>query len=175
MILLISNSSKNPYNVFKCPHNLSLLLQISYLTEPTGLLLTLVSLTSTLLEMVLTKEKQLLPFSGESITIRLFHTSPHTFLVIPFLPPGKLVLYIPLPITLTPLSLYLPTWIIHYGLPNLKLNLKKSPTLPPLSTLWLIFKSILINLSSLQNKAPPIFHFLTLVFNLFLPTNHLNF
>jgi hypothetical protein len=28
---------------------------------------------------------------------------------------------------------------------------------------------------SLQNKAPPTFHFLTLVFNLFLPTNYLNF
>src|SRR5690242_16823537 len=107
------------------PHNLSLLSQICYLTEPTGSLLTLVSLTSTLLEMVLTKEKQLLPFSGESIMTRLFHTSPHTFLAILFLPPGKLVLYILLPITLTPLSLYLHTWMTHYGLPNLRLNLKK--------------------------------------------------
>src|ERR1041384_437813 len=165
MIPLTSNSFKNPYNVSKCPHNLSLPLQISYVTEPTGLLLILVLLTSTLLEMVLTKEKQLHPSFGESIMTHSSHTSPHIFRAIPSLPLGKLVSLILLPITLTPLSLYLPTWMTHYGLLNPKLNLKKLPILLPLSTLWLIFKSILTNLFLSQNKALLTFHFLILVFN----------
>ena len=85
----ILNYSKNHSKVFKCLHSLSTLLPTSYSIEPIVLLPILGLPTFTLLKIVLTKEKQLLPFFGESTTTHLSHTSLHTSLDIHFLRPGK--------------------------------------------------------------------------------------